>query len=195
VKVDTSSVTIDVDGTIHAKQYSLPIATDKLLGGVKVDDDTITVDPLTGVISAAIPEPYDLPVASETALGGIKTLQQTATVSVPVGMIASTQRLSVQVAADNRLGVVKPDNTTISIGTDGTISAVGGGDRSKVNLSSQCDGSKLVFTGTFPRSESALVFYNGLCMLAGVNYSITDTTLTLTTTPPVTGSLLWVELF
>jgi hypothetical protein len=96
------------------------------------------------------------------------------------------------------VGVVKPDGTSIEIDGNGMISAVGGGgggDRSKVNLSSQCDGTKLVFTGTFPRPSTAMVFLNGLCLGEGVNYSITDTTLTLTTTVPEVGSVLIVELF
>jgi hypothetical protein len=87
----------------------------------------------------------------------------------------------------------------VTADADGTIHSIGGGggggDRITVDLSSQCDGSKLVFTGTFPNSASAMVLLNGAKQRKGLNYTITDSVLTLTTTPPATGSVLEVELF
>ena len=49
--------------------YSLPIATTTILGGVKVDGVTITID-ANGVISGA--NTYVLPTATSTILGGVK---------------------------------------------------------------------------------------------------------------------------
>jgi hypothetical protein len=49
--------------------YSLPIASTTVLGGVKVDGTTITING-SGVISGA--NTYSLPIASGTVLGGIK---------------------------------------------------------------------------------------------------------------------------
>jgi len=51
------------------EEYILPTASDSILGGVKVDNSTITIS--NGVISA-VPSGYVLPVASNTTLGGIK---------------------------------------------------------------------------------------------------------------------------
>lgn len=51
------------------EQYILPTASDSVLGGVKIDNTTITIN--NGVISA-VPSGYVLPTASNTTLGGIK---------------------------------------------------------------------------------------------------------------------------
>jgi hypothetical protein len=49
--------------------YTLPTATESVLGGVKVGSG-LTID--SGVLSADIPDTYTLPEASASALGGIK---------------------------------------------------------------------------------------------------------------------------
>lgn len=49
--------------------YTLPIATDNTLGGVKVDGTTITVSE-DGIISGS--SNYELPTATNTVLGGVK---------------------------------------------------------------------------------------------------------------------------
>jgi hypothetical protein len=67
--------------------------------------------------------------------------------------------------------------------------------RGRVNLSTSCDGATLIFPGTYTNSFYACVYLNGLKLCSGTNYTITDTTLTLSTTPPVAGSILEVELF
>lgn len=67
--------------------------------------------------------------------------------------------------------------------------------RSTVDLSASCNGTLLVFSGTYTHSAVAMVYLNGLKLSKGKNYSITETALTLTTTPPATGSVLEVELF
>jgi hypothetical protein len=52
--------------------YVLPIASTTVLGGVKIDGTTVTIDG-TGVITAhASGSAYVLPIASSTVLGGIK---------------------------------------------------------------------------------------------------------------------------
>ena len=53
--------------------YVLPVASPTVLGGVKVDNSSITI--ASGVISAAppvLPPPYTLPVATTSVLGGVK---------------------------------------------------------------------------------------------------------------------------
>ena len=58
----------DLSGYI-TQQYTLPTASTTVLGGVKVDGSTITING-SGVISGA--NTYSLPIASTTVLGGIK---------------------------------------------------------------------------------------------------------------------------
>ena len=51
VKPDGTTITVDVDGTLHgATTYKLPTASNSVLGGVKVDNETITIDK-NGVIT------------------------------------------------------------------------------------------------------------------------------------------------
>lgn len=61
-KLTWDSVTVGSD-------YTLPVATDSTLGGVKVDGTTITVDS-NGTIHGS--SSYELPIASNTTLGGVK---------------------------------------------------------------------------------------------------------------------------
>jgi hypothetical protein len=61
------------DGTVveigaGASSYTLPTASTTVLGGVKIDGSTITIN--SGVISSAAS--YTLPTASTTVLGGVK---------------------------------------------------------------------------------------------------------------------------
>ena len=55
-------------GTIDGSR--LPVATSSVLGGVKVDGTTITINSSTGVISGA--NTYVLPAATSSVLGGVK---------------------------------------------------------------------------------------------------------------------------
>ena len=57
------------DSVIVGSDYTLPVATDSTLGGVKVDGTTITVDS-DGTIHGS--SSYELPIASNTTLGGVK---------------------------------------------------------------------------------------------------------------------------
>lgn len=53
VKADGTTITVDVDGTIHgANTYELPTASSTVLGGVKIDGDTIKIN--DGIISADV---------------------------------------------------------------------------------------------------------------------------------------------
>ena len=60
-----------------AATYTLPIASNSTLGGVKVDGTTITIN--NGVISGA--NTYTLPIASNSTLGGVKVDGTTITIS------------------------------------------------------------------------------------------------------------------
>jgi hypothetical protein len=71
-------------GTPTDTIYSLPTATDTILGGVKVDGTTITIT-AGGVISGA--NTYSLPTASASVLGGIKVGTN---LSITGGVLSST---------------------------------------------------------------------------------------------------------
>ena len=66
--------TVDESGTLcfnneAISSYSLPTASVDILGGVKIDGSTITIDD-DGTIHGA--NTYELPTASDTVLGGVK---------------------------------------------------------------------------------------------------------------------------
>jgi flagellar basal body rod protein FlgF len=126
---------------------------------------------------------------------GIVKPDGTTTTVTEDGTISAVQSsYSLPIATENTLGGVMVDGDTISVDEDGVISAAGS-YRSKINLSAQCDGSKLVFTGDFLNPSMAMVYLNGLKLCEGVNYTITDSALTMTTAAPKTSSVLEVELF
>lgn len=66
------------DNVIVGSDYTLPIATNSVLGGVKPDGNTITVDE-DGTIHGA--NTYTLPIATTAVLGGIKVDGTTITVN------------------------------------------------------------------------------------------------------------------
>ena len=71
VKVDGTSIIIDINGVISAPDasYTLPTASTTVKGGVKVDGTTITING-SGVISGS--NQYTLPTATPSQLGGVK---------------------------------------------------------------------------------------------------------------------------
>lgn len=69
---------ISYDSSTGVIGYSLPIATDSALGGIKIGSG-LTIDPVTGIVSAA--GTYSLPTASDTVLGGVKVDGTTITIN------------------------------------------------------------------------------------------------------------------
>jgi hypothetical protein len=93
----------------------LTIASNSILGGVKVDGTTITINPSTGVISGA--NTYSLIATTTTTLGGV---------IIPVvgtsGISNSSGTIGLATASTTQLGGVKVDGTTITINGSGVIS-------------------------------------------------------------------------
>jgi hypothetical protein len=79
----------DLSGTPSA--YTLPTATTSVLGGIKVDGTTITIDG-SGVISSS--SAYTLPAATTSTLGGVKIDGTTITINGS-GVISSGQFLEI----------------------------------------------------------------------------------------------------
>ena len=83
--------------------YTLPQATTTVLGGVRVDGTSITIDPSNGQISAA-PSGYTLPVATNGTLGGVMI---GAGLSITSSGVLSTTVQSIPVASATILGGIK----------------------------------------------------------------------------------------
>jgi hypothetical protein len=66
------------DDDVSGEIYTLPTASNTVLGGVKVDGSTITIDG-NGIISGS--STYSLPTASTTVLGGVKVDGSTVTIN------------------------------------------------------------------------------------------------------------------
>ena len=83
--------------------YTLPQATTTVLGGVRVDGTSITIDPSNGQISAA-PSGYTLPAATGATLGGVIV---GAGLSVSSTGVLSSNVQSLPVASATVLGGIK----------------------------------------------------------------------------------------
>jgi hypothetical protein len=89
--------------------YTLPTASTTVLGGVKVDGTTITING-SGVISGA--NTYTLPTASTTVLGGVKV--DGTTITITGGVISGANTYSLPIASATVLGGFKV-GTNLSI--------------------------------------------------------------------------------
>jgi plastocyanin len=101
--------------------YSLPTATTTVLGGVKVDGTTVTING-SGVISASTS--YSLPTATTTVLGGVKVDGSTITINGSGVIMANYTTYSLPTATTTVLGGVKVDGSTVTINGSGVISSV-----------------------------------------------------------------------
>ena len=101
-------------GTISSLR--LPTATTSVLGGVKVDGTTITINSSTGVISGA--NTYVLPVATTSVLGGVKVDGTTITINSSTGVISGANTYVLPTATTSVLGGVKVDGTIHTIIND-----------------------------------------------------------------------------
>lgn len=102
--------------------YSLPVATSSVLGGVKIGANlTVTADgTLSGVAGGAT---YTLPIATASVLGGVKA-GSNVTIAAD-GTLSTAAPYSLPVATASVLGGVKA-GANVTITADGTLSAAGG---------------------------------------------------------------------
>lgn len=107
--------------TFNNKLSSLPTASTTILGGVKVDGTTITING-SGVISSY--QTYTLPTASTTVLGGVKVDGTSITINGS-GVISGASTYTLPTASATVLGGVKVDGTSITINGSGVISSSG----------------------------------------------------------------------
>ena len=123
-----------------ANAYTLPAATSSTIGGVKPDGTTVTVD-ADGTIHGA--NSYTLPTMGANTKGGAKlgaglavaddTLSlsgesyTSAEKSKLAGIASGANNYTLPIASTSTLGGVKPDGTSITIDSDGTIHGPGSG--------------------------------------------------------------------
>ena len=100
--------------------YSLPTSTTTVLGGVKIDGSTITING-SGVISSA--SAYTLPTATTSVLGGVKVDGSSVTINGSGVITANYTTYSLPTATTTVLGGVKIDGSTITINGSGVISS------------------------------------------------------------------------
>jgi hypothetical protein len=112
--VTTSQILANIPPAPSAPNYTLPIASTTILGGIKIGSN-ITVDQY-GTISVTFPTPtsYSLPPASSVGLGGV---------IIGTGLaITSSGLLSSPIATQLTVGTVKTGTGGLTITSDGTLS-------------------------------------------------------------------------
>jgi hypothetical protein len=114
----TARATLGLGTGAVANEYVLPTSTTSVLGGVKIDGTTITIDG-SGVISGATA--YTLPTTTTSVLGGVKIDGTTITINGS-GVISSATAYTLPTATTSTLGGVRIDGTTITI-SSGIISS------------------------------------------------------------------------
>ena len=102
----------------------LPVASTTILGGVKIDGSTITINGSGQLVSSGGGASYTLPTASTSVLGGVKIDGSTITINGS-GVISSTggSVYTLPTASTSVLGGVKIDGSTITINGSGVISS------------------------------------------------------------------------
>ena len=159
--------------------YSLPTATTSILGGVKVDGTSITIN--NGVISGS--NQYTLPIATTSALGGVKPDGTTITINPSTGVISGANTYTLPTATTTvKGGVIIPAVATSGItNTSGTIglatastSQLGGvkvdGSTITINGSGVISGAQLY---TLPTATTTVL--GGVTIPATANSGLTNT--------------------
>jgi plastocyanin len=100
--------------------YSLPTATTSILGGVKVDGTSITIN--NGVISGS--NQYSLPIATTSVIGGVRPDGTTITINPATGVISGANTYVLPTATTSvKGGITVPAVATSGINnTSGAIS-------------------------------------------------------------------------
>ena len=116
-----------------------------------------------------------------------------ATFTGPIRVSEHSSEWKLSVNVSNQLVFSHNDTDVATVNTDGTSSFGGGGGGSIVapSVYENVDGSTTTFTIESGRTENdVLVFYNGMCMVPTIDYTISGTTLTTTFTPAATSDVV-----
>lgn len=209
VKPDNATVTIasgvlsaiGSGGTVTAVTASSPLAS----SGGTAPNITIT-SPLpvanggTGTTTPGIVAGTNITVSGtwpNQTVNSTGSVQTTRTISTTApltggGDLSADRTLAVSDATSSTVGVVKPDNTTITISA-GIISAVSTAANFADNEtpSGTVNGSNVTFTlaHTPNPSASLLFFINGIQQIVGTDFTLSTATITMSSAPS-TGALL-----
>jgi hypothetical protein len=180
--------------------YSLPIATNSLLGGVKVDGTSITINPTTGVISGS--NQYSLPIATASILGGVKPDGTTITINPTTGVISGANTYTLPAATTTvRGGVIIP-----AVGTSGinnTTGTIGLATASTTQLGGvKVDGTSITINGSGVISGSnqyvlpaaTTTALGGVIVPAVANSGLTNTSGTIRLATATTNQLGGVKV-
>jgi hypothetical protein len=147
--------------------YTLPVATNSVLGGVKQGTNvSIAVD---GTLSVATGAGYTLPTASTSILGGVKV--DGASITISSGIISAAQ-YTLPVATNSVLGGVK-QGTNVSIAVDGTLSvATGAGYSYTLPLA-----TTTVLGGV--KIDNSTITVNGIGQIVAATYTLPTASTTI----------------
>lgn len=200
--------------------YSLPTASTTVLGGVKVDGTTVTING-SGVISAA---QYTLPTASTSVLGGVKvdgttiTINGSGVISAPAtwnggtvsnastfssdltvnGSITRSGNISAAAWGVNGIGLKLNSATYTDTSSSGTLIAnyinFFGNPTLAFSTATTVTNAATLFLGT-PQAGTNATITNAYSLYAGGNSYINGTTtlngaVTLNSTIKITGNIL-----
>ena len=189
VKIDNSTITLNGSNQI---QYSLPVATASVLGGVK-QGTNVTIDG-AGVISVATGAGYSytLPVATASVLGGVK---QGSNVTIDgAGVISVATPYSLPAATASVLGgvIVQSSNISGLVNTSGSIVLAKasasdlGGVKIGSGISIAGDGTISATTYTLPTASQSTL---GGVKIDGSTITISSGTISSTISAATTSAL------
>jgi hypothetical protein len=132
------------------------------------------------------------------------TAVQNVSVTAPLTKTGANNNptLGVTAATSADLGVVRPDNTTVTVDANGVLSAAssGGGSFLFLTTTPAPNGTATVFGMSSlgvpysPSANNLLVFVGGVPQVPGLNYNFTGSTLTFATAPPNGTSMIIVTV-
>ena len=113
-----------------------------------------------------------------------------ATFTGPIRVSDNGSQWKLSVNGSNQLVFSHNDTDVATVSTDGT-STFGVGPIVAPSVYENVDGATTTFTIESGRTENdVLVFYNGMCMVPTIDYTISGTTLTTTFTPAATSDVV-----
>ena len=132
------------------------------------------------------------------------TAVQNVSVTAPLTKTGANNNptLGVSAATSTDLGVVRPDNTTVTVDANGVLSAAGaaGGSFLFLTTTPAPNGTATVFGMSSlgvpysPSANNLLVFVGGVPQVPGLHYNFTGSTLTFATAPPNSTSMIIVTV-
>lgn len=186
VKPDGTTITINESGTLTATGLTtLPIASDSVLGAVKIPSDSeIKVDAEGNLtLDKTIPDPYTLPVATDSILGGVKvgsglditpegvlsSLGQYADINlIPVNEIEDTYYVDFTNGSDLNTGTQQSPLKSIEAAinkhtTKKLIISLSGTNTESTILMDMFGYQNVRITSNFNVSVNTLIVQNGTC--------------------------------